>query len=42
MSQKKKTSPQPVQLQLKLDQTVEASQLLERGFNLLRTMLHQV
>ena len=39
------SSPQPVQLQLKLDQsqTVEASssQLLERGFNLLRTMLHQ-
>ena len=31
-----------MQLQLKLDQTVEASQLLERGFNLLRTMLHQV
>ena len=39
------SSPQPVQLQLKLDQTqtVEANgnQLLERGFNLLRAVIQQ-
>ena len=37
------TSPQPVQLQLKLDQptTLEASRLLENGVNTLRTMIQQ-
>ena len=37
------SSPQPVQLQLKLDQQAQASssQLLERGFNLLRAVIQQ-